>query len=237
MAKQGIMAITATLLSIGLIATAYVVFTYSGEKDATVNTTPAIPVTPDSSPLTQQATPTPETPPANEYAPSSSPAPELVEPVALFSQRITKKPFGIHITPATSLVQPERFSGYHTGVDIEYADINGDVPVYAITDGTVLLSRQASGYGGVVAIRHQVNGESVVAIYGHLDPAVLPATGDTVTKGEQIGILGEGNSPETDGERKHLHFAIHKDTQPDIRGYVSSQAELEQWLASDEVEA
>src|SRR3989338_10346295 len=35
------------------------------------------------------------------------------------SERVTKKPFGKYITPADSPVQPERFSGYHTGADFE----------------------------------------------------------------------------------------------------------------------
>ena len=41
--------------------------------------------------------------------------------------RITKKPFGIFITTQNSPVQPERFSGYHTGVDVEYKDAEGRI--------------------------------------------------------------------------------------------------------------
>lgn len=61
-------------------------------------------------------------------------------PINDFFQRITKKPFGIFITPKNSPVQPEKFMGYHTGVDIEYGDITGDVPVYAIANGQVIYS-------------------------------------------------------------------------------------------------
>lgn len=49
--------------------------------------------------------------------------PKIVLPIAEFEKRITKKPFGIYITPQNSPVQPERFTGYHTGVDVEYEDI------------------------------------------------------------------------------------------------------------------
>lgn len=34
-------------------------------------------------------------------------------------ERITKKPFGVFVTPQNSPVNPERFRGYHTGTDFE----------------------------------------------------------------------------------------------------------------------
>lgn len=153
----------------------------------------------------------------------------LVLPIAEFHQRITKKPFGIFITPENSPVQPERFSGYHTGVDVEYDDVSGEVTVQAIADGTVLSAQRASGYGGVVAIQHKINGQTTIAIYGHLDPASLVKANATVKAGQQLGILGEGDSPETDGERKHLHFALIPGTALDRRGYVANEEELKRW--------
>lgn len=154
---------------------------------------------------------------------------EIQEPIADMKNRITKKPFGIFITPQNSPVQPERFSGYHTGVDVEYDDVSGDVPVKAIAAGEVTAARDASGYGGVVVIRHKVDGEQVQSLYGHLDPSSIPSVGTSVTAGQQIGMLGEGETNETDGERKHLHFAIIKGATPDIRGYVQNQSELSAW--------
>src|SRR5579871_4518385 len=62
--------------------------------------------------------------------PAPAPAPAMVEPAKDFLQRVTKKPFGIYVTPTDSPVQPERFTGYHTGADGEYGDITADVPVY-----------------------------------------------------------------------------------------------------------
>ncbi len=153
----------------------------------------------------------------------------LVEPVADFSNRITKKPFGVYITPQNSPVQPERFSGYHTAVDVEYEDVAGEVPVVAMADGKVVVSRTANGYGGVLLIQHEIDGEAVQSLYGHLDPASLAAVGSTVEAGEQIGILGDGGTAETDGERKHLHFGILKGATSDIRGYVSGENELATW--------
>lgn len=154
----------------------------------------------------------------------------LLEPIDGFKQRITKKPFGIFITPETSPVQPERFSGFHTAVDIEYEDKpNTDIPVRAIADGTVSVSTTATGYGGVLVIRHEIGGKTRVVIYGHLDSASLPKVGATIKGGEQIGVLGEGNTKETDGGRKHLHFGVRADDEPNIKGYVTRKGELIGW--------
>ncbi len=169
----------------------------------------------------------------------TSPPPEQIDntksssimaPVPEFQRRITKKPFGIFISPKSSPVQPERFTGYHTGVDIEYGDVPGDVIVSAIADGTVVLSKKATGYGGVIAIEHTIDGKRVVAIYGHLDPKSLLNTGASVKMGDKIGILGDGETSETDGERKHLHFGLSISAGVDIRGYVQRKEELSGWL-------
>jgi hypothetical protein len=83
-----------------------------------------------------------------------TPTSKLVEPTKNFVQRVTKKPFGILIDKKTSPVQPERFSGYHTGADAEYADVKTDVPVVAIADGTVEYANTVDGYGGVIAVTY-----------------------------------------------------------------------------------
>jgi murein DD-endopeptidase MepM/ murein hydrolase activator NlpD len=114
----------------------------------------------------------------------------------------------------------------NTGADAEYTDVTNEVPVYAITGGKVLLARWASGYGGVVAIQHQLNNQPVVGIYGHLNPNQLPKIHSIVTAGQQIGILGTGGTHETDGERKHLHFGLVKGTSPTLTGYVPSPPTL-----------
>ncbi len=159
----------------------------------------------------------------------------IIAPVAEFQQRITKKPFGIFITPKSSPVQPERFTGYHTGVDVEYGDVQGDVIVSAIADGTVVLSKRATGYGGVIAIEHTISDKRIIAIYGHLDPKSLPTVGTSVKMGNKIGILGDGETQETDGERKHLHFGLSISLGVDIRGYVQQKEELAGWLNPVEV--
>jgi len=154
---------------------------------------------------------------------------QLVEPVSEFKERVTLKPFGIYITPEDSPVQPEKFAGYHTGVDVEFTDRDNEIPVYAIADGTVITSQTASGYGGLTIIRHDIGGQSIDTMYAHLDPSSLPRKGSEVVAGQQIGHLGEDNTEETDFERKHLHFGMHKSNQLDLRGYVQTEAELVDW--------
>lgn len=175
-------------------------------------------------------------PPA-KTSPAPSPSPEisrhpaaLAEPVAQFRERVTKKKFGLFVTPQNSSVRPERFAGYHTGTDAEYGDVVGPVPVHAVAAGQVLAARWVSGYGGLVAIQHVINGQPMIGIYGHLDPASLIKTGSSVAVGRQIGILGQAFSQQTDGERKHLHFGLAKGSHLDVRGYVQNTSALSDWL-------
>ena len=147
--------------------------------------------------------------------------------------RITKKFFGTYVTPQNSPVQPEKFTGYHTGVDFETtpAEANIDVPVPAFCDGKLLLKEYASGYGGVAVESCRLNGRAVTIIYGHLKLAsISPIVGQTLKKGDIIAVLGKGYSTETDGERKHLHLGIHIGTTINILGYVQKQSDLSGWL-------
>ncbi len=155
------------------------------------------------------------------------------EPITNALNRVTKKPFGIYITKINSPVQPEKFNGYHTGTDFETLpdERNIDVPIFAACDGKLLLKKSATGYGGVVVQSCKLDGVDVTIIYGHLRlSSIALNVGDNVKAGEQIAVLGTGYSMETDGERKHLHFGIHKGTLINILGYVQKQSELNGWL-------
>lgn len=156
----------------------------------------------------------------------------LFYPIANFLTGVTKKPFGIFVSAKNSPVQPERFSGYHTGVDVEPPADYGDqtIPAFAMGDGIAVLSQSASGYGGVLAIRHPVGGEQLLAVYGHLNPQSMVSAGTRVYGGERIGVLGKGFSSETDFERRHLHFGLYRGSDVDIRGYVKNKSDLKQWL-------
>lgn len=159
-------------------------------------------------------------------------------PIDRASERVTKKPFGIHVTPEDSPVSPERFRGYHTGVDFEAFEDEKDVkvPVRAFCSGTIRQVRRVSGYGGLIIQDCLLDHEPITVLYGHvtscqqLSECALDKAGEYVTAGETIAVLGRGESSETDGERKHLHFSVLKGTQNEIRGYVQQERNLEYWM-------
>lgn len=154
-------------------------------------------------------------------------------PIDSWQSRVTKKPFGIYITPQNSPVQPERFTGYHTGVDFEtfVEEQNVDVSIYAICSGPLKVKEWISGYGGVAVQACKLDNQDIAVIYGHLRLSSISASvGQELTAGDKLAVLGTGFSQETDGERKHLHLGIHKGTAINFAGYVQNQAELENWV-------
>ncbi|MFA4936872.1 MAG: M23 family metallopeptidase [Patescibacteria group bacterium] len=164
---------------------------------------------------------------------SNKQSPLLSEPISQARQRITKKPFGIRIFPQDSPVTPERFSGYHTGVDFEIflGEENTEVAVFAVCDGKILLKRWVSGYGGVLIQNCVLEEADVTVLYGHLNlSSIALEVGQQILSGGKIGILGQGYTNDTDGERKHLHLGIHKGSEIDLRGYVSTVGELDNWI-------
>jgi murein DD-endopeptidase MepM/ murein hydrolase activator NlpD len=157
----------------------------------------------------------------------------IFEPISDALTRITKKPFGIYITPATSPIQPEKFTGYHTGVDFEIkaGEENVAVPVSATCDGTIIAKQYVDGYGGVIVESCTINNGAVTVLYGHQGIEVSNVKiGQNVTGGEKISELAQANSYYSGGERKHLHLGIHKGTTIDWRGYVASESELSAWI-------
>jgi murein DD-endopeptidase MepM/ murein hydrolase activator NlpD len=154
-------------------------------------------------------------------------------PIANASSRVTKKSFGIYVSPQESPVQPEKFQGFHTGVDFETFSIETDtsVLVKAICEGKLIYKESASGYGGVLVQLCTLKNEPITVIYGHLKlTSVKFNVGDLVKSGKVLGELGQGYSIETDGERKHLHLAIHKGTEINILGYVTFKNQLSSWI-------
>ena len=159
--------------------------------------------------------------------------PLLVPPLPDSAARITKKPFGLKVSPGHSPVSPERFSGYHTGTDFESFpdEQDKDVVVSAVCSGPLLEKRRASGYGGIAVQRCDLGGRVVTVVYGHLVLSrISPAVGTELAAGTPFAVLGQGHSYDTDGERKHLHLGIHLGAQINIKGYVATRAELGQWL-------
>ena len=198
------------------------------------NTNNLAPNTASPDPANINAVPTPEVN-TNTVTPAitPTPTPSVVVPMADFFNRVTKKPFGIYITPKTSPVQPEKFTGYHTGADAEttVAEKDVDIPIFAIAAGRVVLTRHVTGYGGVVMITSVIDGQTITVLYGHLRQTSFKfKLGQTVQAGQQIAALGTGNSTETDGERKHLHLGILNGESTNVKGYVATKSQLSAWL-------
>lgn len=182
-------------------------------------------------PNQQKAPEKQELPTKDPGPPAQKPA--LSEPVTNAKARITKKPFGIYITPQTSPVQPEKFSGYHTGTDFETTpgEAGAEVPVYAICTGKIRNKEIVQGYGGVIVQDCTLDDQPVTVLYGHLNIRQSQASSGLEAKaGEEIATLAAANSELSGGERKHLHLGIHKGNQIDYRGYVQNQPELSGWL-------
>jgi len=175
-------------------------------------------------------------PAVNEVAPVNDvPSPVVVfaAPLSRANERITKKPFGIKISPTDSPVQPEKFSGYHTGTDFETfpEEVDIVVAIKAICDGRVVYKQRVNGYGGVLIQSCQYQNQPITVIYGHLAlSSISLKVGDELKAGESIGNLGQGYSYDTDGERKHLHLGIHRGSAIELKGYVQNQADLSRWI-------
>lgn len=195
--------------------------------------------------------PTSFSPAVTKIAPTVSPQPQsnnnsnsatstAIAPASPFSppldrsgDRVTKKKFGTYVTPQNSPVQPEKFQGFHTGVDFEtFSDeASKDITVHAICSGKLSLKEYASGYGGVAVQNCTLDSNPITVIYGHLKLASISAkVGEDLNAGDSLGLLGKGYSSETDGERKHLHLGIHQGTGVNILGYVQKQSQLSDWI-------
>lgn len=190
------------------------------------------------SPAPAEPTPhtsTPTSKPTNAtdpVLPTVKPRP-FTPPLSRAAERVTKKPFGIRISPTDSPVSPEKFTGIHTGTDFEAfpEEADQDVPVYTICAGPLLRTQQARGYGGMVVQACTLDGNAITVVYGHVKlESVQTSVHEQLAQGATLGILGKGYSTETDGERKHLHLGIHKGGSIVTNGYIANQTNLNNWL-------
>ena len=92
-----------------------------------------------------------------------------------------------------------RWGRFHYGVDIA-ARIG--TPVYAVTDGVVLRSGRARGFGLWVMLRHA---DGTRSVYGHINRSFV-RVGERVSAGEKIAEVGaRGNAT-----GPNLHFEIRQ---------------------------
>ena len=90
-----------------------------------------------------------------------------------------------------------RWGVLHAGIDL--ANSIG-TPIYAVSDGVVVDSGPAAGYGMLVKLRHA---DGTVTLYGHIN-TTLVSVGERVMAGDQIATMGNrGNST-----GPHLHFEV-----------------------------
>lgn len=164
-------------------------------------------------------------PPAQPSSAVASPKPasNIVLPVAEYGKRKNLKIFGEYIQ--------DRFTGYHVADDIEFTDTEADTPVVAMADGEVEVVQFAAGYGGMIKIKHQIDGKTIHSIYGHiaLESAKVKAK-DPVKAGQFLANLGKNNSEESDGERKHLHFSLYAGDENRINGYEPEASSVKKWI-------
>ncbi|MCM3720059.1 murein hydrolase activator EnvC family protein [Fictibacillus phosphorivorans] len=113
---------------------------------------------------------------------------------------------GMIMKPAAGIISSTfgtRSMGNHKGIDIAQA---GTVPIHAAADGTVIRAEYSSSYGNVVYISHSISGQQWTTVYAHMSSTPMVSTGQSVSKGTQLGNMG--NTGHSTGQ--HLHFELHK---------------------------
>ncbi len=176
----------------------------------------------------QVSTPSPQTTNISELLPW---------PLEKADQRQTLLKFGMYVTPEPNrnpIYPPERFTGYHTGLDIEIlpGEIETVVPVKTICEGKIIYTGTIEGYGGVVIQECILNNQPTSVLYGHVKPSSIKVSkSDEVIKPETtIAELGDTNSEETGNTRKHLHLGIHNGNHVEFLGYVNDEKDLQEFI-------
>src|SRR3989344_2272005 len=163
-------------------------------------------------------------------------AAELPWPLERGARRAKLLTFGMYVTPTADqnpIDPPERFTGYHTGLDLEIFSDEKErsVPVLAICDGTVVYVNWVEGYGGTLVQSCVIRDQAVTVLYGHLAiDSISKKINEALATGEKIGNLGADHTEETSGNRKHLHLAIHKGSAIELHGYAQTEHELETYI-------
>lgn len=123
---------------------------------------------------------------------------------------------------------------FHLGLDIW---AKAGTPVFSPLAGTVHSFQDNDTYGDygpTVILSHEIEGEKIHSLYGHLsrESLVGKVVGDSVVAGQTIGALGE---PHENVEwPPHLHFQLIKDLGGHRGDYpgVCTVAESERYMAN-----
>lgn len=94
-------------------------------------------------------------------------------------------------------------SSDHQGVDF---DPGAGTPIAAIADGVVVYAGSESGGLGVhVIVQHQIDGQMVQSVYGHMQyGSMAVSVGQTIGRGQLLGKVGSTGA----STGAHLHFEI-----------------------------
>ncbi|NTW15242.1 MAG: M23 family metallopeptidase [Candidatus Moranbacteria bacterium] len=103
--------------------------------------------------------------------------------------------------------------GIHLGEDVA-AKVG--TPVRCVARGRVVYSavhpgsEEKGNWGGIVIVghRHPVSRKAFFSLYGHLGVRTKEK-GDRVDRGEVLGTIGPGFTPENGWWEEHLHFAVY----------------------------
>jgi len=99
------------------------------------------------------------------------------------------------------------FQPPHMGLDIAAKDdaTTKGQSIYAAYAGKVIKAGPSQDYGNWIVIEHQVNGQTMTTVYGHMDDdGILVQVGDQVKTGQEIGRIGSAG---TDG-KPYLYFEL-----------------------------
>lgn len=111
---------------------------------------------------------------------------------------------GKMVVPASGNIQSKVGDGCrdnyrkHDGIDISN---QGGTPILAAYDGVIKTRTMNSGYGNYVDIQHP---GGYVTRYGHMESPGMQGVGTTVTRGQQIGVVGKTGATTA----YHLHFEV-----------------------------
>lgn len=115
----------------------------------------------------------------------------------------------------------------HDGIDIARKE---GTPVYAVADGTVVVSKMqgnGKGYGNYIVIDHG----DYYSLYAHLKARAI-VTGKKVEGGYIIGFVGNTG----DSQGSHLHFGLCKSFLTSDRGWFDPLPYLKMIKESEENE-
>ena len=133
--------------------------------------------------------------PSARHTPPGAPVAETVFPLPAGTWTRTSG-FGNRFNPVLHVWR------LHAGVDLAAP---AGTPILATAMGVVVHAGPRGGLGNAVAVAHNVDGRTVVSVYGHIrDDGIHVRPGDDVAAGTWIADVGStGNST-----GPHLHFEI-----------------------------